>query len=861
MSVLSQSESSQHGPRQPYSAMMVQDMAPPASMQPGVAVVPSTQCNSSAVQQRNSLDGYDGTDAEVDDHMRETDDMREGEDKTDDEGDDSDTNTKRGGNKVRKPHLQGRFSGRLETKADEKRLADECKLLGHLLGGVGKRGEKSRLTLAKIVRGIASGDVRKHCEAREQLLQNQQQQLKSWEQNSPSHMQMVQQQQPFSLQGDPDTKMLQITGFDHDRQQLATAMAGSMTLASNSLANNALTGVGSPRIVQVPNVSAVHALSLPPPTLSGSAATAVVAAVAQQELRQQQQQSQQAIQPGALVVHSNGGEPQAMQMVASPKIATSQAQSTSSMTPQAAQEAHALANASETLKAQAQTLKAHAENLHAQSYQAVSQPAHMQVAAKAQSLATHAQSLEAQAEAQNLQAQAHVHAHAHAEAQAQAQHLAAQAQAHAQAQAQANAHATHLKSAASFGAPEAQEAQQVAVHAHNLEAQAHAHAEAQVQAAVQAHSLAAKAQAHAHAQAQAQAQAQNMAFQAHNLQAHAQQLEVESGHGVTNHINVGLQHQVDQVPNPCGLVAAQQAGAVSQLVPLPTAQQLPTAAPPVPQLSVQTSLKLQTSSLQPDISAQLHAVSHTATALPDTSARGMMATALNRGSPTNHLLFSHPASSGLQTPANPSTVFLLTSSAPESVTFSQGVQSPTFLTQMPLQGQTTLLQQQPNGLLIQSQALASQTGSQPSALHCQLSSQQIGSLQQQVQDSLQHNQAVQQQQLNQAVQQQQHNQAIQQQQHNQAVQQQQSILQCLPNRLEQQLNVPSADMQALVDHQHMQGGQAPAGNVVHVQMMQPDSLSQLSAHNTNSIANALGLTSGLGLNHTDCSHGPTGSNV
>jgi len=58
-------------------------------------------------------------------------------------------------------------------------------------------------------------------------MQNQKQQLKSWEQNSPSHMQMVQQQQPFSLQGDPDTKMPQITGFDHDRQQLATAMAGA----------------------------------------------------------------------------------------------------------------------------------------------------------------------------------------------------------------------------------------------------------------------------------------------------------------------------------------------------------------------------------------------------------------------------------------------------------------------------------------------------------------------------------------------------------------------------------------------------------------------------------------------------------
>lgn len=63
----------------------------------------------------------------------------------------------------RRPHLKGRFSGRLETKEDEKRLTDECRLLGPLLGGVGKRGERSRLTLAKIVRGIASGDVRRHC--------------------------------------------------------------------------------------------------------------------------------------------------------------------------------------------------------------------------------------------------------------------------------------------------------------------------------------------------------------------------------------------------------------------------------------------------------------------------------------------------------------------------------------------------------------------------------------------------------------------------------------------------------------------------------------------------------------------------
>lgn len=95
-----------------------------------------------------------------------------GEDPEEDEGDSEDNRSERRQQKdrPRKPHLQGRFSGRLETKDDEKKLADECRLLGPLLGGVGKRGEKSRLTLAKIVRGIAAGEVRRHCEDRERAL-------------------------------------------------------------------------------------------------------------------------------------------------------------------------------------------------------------------------------------------------------------------------------------------------------------------------------------------------------------------------------------------------------------------------------------------------------------------------------------------------------------------------------------------------------------------------------------------------------------------------------------------------------------------------------------------------------------------
>ncbi len=93
------------------------------------------------------------------------------EDPEEEEGDSDDPTEKRQlKNQPRRPHLQGRFSGRLETKEDEKRLADECRMLGPFLGGVGKRGERSRLTLAKIVRGIASGDVRRHCEDRERKL-------------------------------------------------------------------------------------------------------------------------------------------------------------------------------------------------------------------------------------------------------------------------------------------------------------------------------------------------------------------------------------------------------------------------------------------------------------------------------------------------------------------------------------------------------------------------------------------------------------------------------------------------------------------------------------------------------------------
>lgn len=56
---------------------------------------------------------------------------------------------------------------------DEAKLAAECALVGQMLGcGEGAAGEEAgKPTLAKIVRGIASGAVRAHCERRERVIQ------------------------------------------------------------------------------------------------------------------------------------------------------------------------------------------------------------------------------------------------------------------------------------------------------------------------------------------------------------------------------------------------------------------------------------------------------------------------------------------------------------------------------------------------------------------------------------------------------------------------------------------------------------------------------------------------------------------
>ncbi|KAK9810331.1 hypothetical protein WJX72_008833 [[Myrmecia] bisecta] len=457
----------------------------------------------------------------------------------DNEGNESEDNGPR--NRSRKPHLQGRFSGRLETKGDEKKLADECRLLGPLLGGQGKRGEKSRLTLAKIVRGIACGDVRKHCEAREALIKDLRRQLDAWEQGGNQQMSQLQ-AEVESLRGELEHKLHVINEMESERCALDPSVSPAPLLAP--LVGG---GVVSPRLSTTPTAAAAEQkvnLGAPnilagqpaqPPSIIAPPAHVAVAPTAAPSAHSLQLVHTAPASAPTIVPPASNGTAHLAAVSQAPGLANAAA-----VAPRVVvQQAETLVHASETLKYEAQKLKAHADQLQA-------------------------------------------------EAQAAAQQLAAQAQAHAQAQAEAARHAHHLKKVSSMGHGEQQQAQQVAAQAHSLEAQAHAHAEAQGQAMAQAHNLVAKAQAHAHAQAHAQAQAQSLAVQAHNLQAAAEQLEAESlgvnnKHGMSAvHSNADLQSSSSAAHTGNG----PRAPVGKPPSPAPPAAPLPRPSGPVPHINL-----------------------------------------------------------------------------------------------------------------------------------------------------------------------------------------------------------------------------------------------------------------------------------
>jgi len=152
-----------------------------------------------------------------------------------------------GSQRIRKPHLQGRFSGRLETKDDEKALQEECRALGPLVGGAGKKGEKSRMTLAKIVRAIATGDVRRHCTMREEKISELQEKLKTVEAVYRRDVELLKQENnalrlKLELQGAED--------FNHRQVIITPASVPPMVVVRNNAgqrysASDPMTSIGA----------------------------------------------------------------------------------------------------------------------------------------------------------------------------------------------------------------------------------------------------------------------------------------------------------------------------------------------------------------------------------------------------------------------------------------------------------------------------------------------------------------------------------------------------------------------------------------------------------------------------------------
>ncbi|KAK9867133.1 hypothetical protein WJX84_011865 [Apatococcus fuscideae] len=293
-------------------------------------------------------------------------------DEADDLGDDDQSGDEDGeGRKpqARKPHLQGRFSGRLETKDDEKRLADECRLLGPLLGGTGKRGERCRLTLAKIVRGIASGEVRRYCEGRERLLRELKLLTEQHEQRI-KHSQQAQ-TEAHAMRAEAEQQNLQVmhaTLLDQDSNMQnpgLTILSGTVTLpmanagaAMLSSGQNMAGSASEPVAVMAPG----HL------TMANGLLTNGMSANGLAPLQNQP--------------HSLLSAPQ-LETTFAPRPPLAPAMPTVVL-PSEDQPP------SEMLKAQAETLKLHADIVASNSQSEASQPAKVQAHVKAQSLQAHA---------------------------------------------------------------------------------------------------------------------------------------------------------------------------------------------------------------------------------------------------------------------------------------------------------------------------------------------------------------------------------------------------------------------------------------------------------------------------------------
>ena len=432
------------------------------------------------------------------------------------------TGNRDGATKIEKKsqHMQGRFSGRLPTKEDERKLADECQLMAPLLSEDG-----SLCTLPTIIRAMATGSVRHHLEKQRDELNSLNNMIASI-QNAPgghhaialseqvvqhqaessrlrNHVQQLEQQlADMGISNNP-----QGDGQQHELRRggslpTSTTMAAAGATPTMSLPMQTVT---VPVLSSIPSTSAPQSMVVQVPTANGMQQTQVVqmpatdvpnAIVAQQVLADGTTQPVvvATVPPAAAAAPVAAGSGMLRSVPSSAQLVDANGQPTGVTVAVAAAPAPAAAaptSAGNDNPAQAAGVAASNLNEHAQ----------------------------------QLTVTAKLHEAAKTEASVQAQQLAAQAQQHAQASVQAAHQAEELKRTLSV-LPDTHQTQQAAATVQNLEARAQAHASITTQVVAQARGMHEKAKAHESEQYKAITQATVLQAHAQSLQVSAQQLEV-----------------------------------------------------------------------------------------------------------------------------------------------------------------------------------------------------------------------------------------------------------------------------------------------------------------------------------------------
>ena len=454
------------------------------------------------------------------------------------------------GKTERKPqHMQGRFSGRLPTKDDERKLADECQLMAPLLSDDG-----GLCTLPVIIRAMATGTVRAYLEKQRQDYTTATMKLAAIEatsgqgviglseqivahQNEAAHLrtqvavleqqlfeaglrpdpqQQAQAQQQFQQQMQMQQQQQQI----QQQQQQPTGQPIQRVASISAGAVAAALGQGMPLPVQTVT------MAVPMQTNGGSAqAPQVVIGAAPQVMQVPSAAGIQQAQMMPMTTEVPATLAVAQQMLPGGGCGTQPVVVTAvqPVQPAAVPAGQGLLR---SIPSSAHLIDP--TNGQTTEVLVMQQPA---VAVAQQPQQGDDPAKAAGAAASNLNEHAHqlavtakLHEAAKTEASVQAQQLAAQAQQHAQASVQAAQQAEELKKTLAV-LPDSQQAQQAAATVQNLEARAQAHASITTQVVAQARGMHEKAKAHESEQLKAITQASVLQAHAQSLQASAHQLE------------------------------------------------------------------------------------------------------------------------------------------------------------------------------------------------------------------------------------------------------------------------------------------------------------------------------------------------